>query len=148
MNNEVVKLQVNTLFNVNDEDVNAMLGVYAYTVDQVQSQLTPDLLKPEYRAINETNPMYGHCYVASEVIYHLFEPGVLQPYYGKDDEGVTHWWLVDEKRNIRVDATCDQYYSIGKEPPYDKGVRASFLTNEPSKRCRIVTERLSYNADL
>ena len=37
-----------------------------FLLEQVKSNLTPDLLKPAYRDQNKTNPMYGHCYIATE----------------------------------------------------------------------------------
>lgn len=42
---------------------------YRKVADRVRSGLTDDLRKPEYRG--NPNPMAGHCYVASEALYHL-----------------------------------------------------------------------------
>jgi hypothetical protein len=63
-------------------------------MDAIRAVLTPDLLKPQYRNHPE-NPMYGHCSVASEALYHLCGglTSGLQPYHGKDDTGTVHWWL-------------------------------------------------------
>lgn len=122
-----------SLFPPDFDHIRATMKHYCSLVDQVLSVLTPDLLKPMYREENEKNPTFGHCYVASEAIYHL-DGKKLQPYYGKDDRGITHWWLMDERNHILVDATCEQYYSKGLKPPYESGIRSSFLTNEPSKR--------------
>jgi len=38
----------------------------AEAIRTVRSRLTPDLLKPEYRAKNRKNPMAGHCAVATQ----------------------------------------------------------------------------------
>jgi hypothetical protein len=114
-------------------------------IDRIKDKLTPDLLKPQYREQNANNPMFGHCYVATEAFYHLTKddhPGRFSIYHGKDDEGIVHWWLHDNKNTKLVDITADQYYSIGKTPPYEKSRRGSFLTNDPSKRAVIVMKRV------
>jgi hypothetical protein len=114
-------------------------------VTKIQAALTPDLLKPEYREKNVNNPMFGHCYVATETFYHLTKdvyPGRYTVFRGKDDEGITHWWLHDNHNAKIVDLTADQYYSVEKVPPYTNGKRGTFLTKEPSKRARIVMERV------
>lgn len=138
---EVVFKEQSTLFAPDFELIRSTMNFYVDLIKKVTPWLTPDLLKPEYRTANMFNPMFGHCYVASEVIYHMLNKKV-QPYYGRDKNGIVHWWLVDEKLNIRIDATCDQYYSQNEEPPYENGVRSSFLTNDPSKRCLTVMERM------
>lgn len=109
----------------------------------LQKALTPGLLKKEYREINKTNLMYGHCYVASEALYHLLKTvGVkCHPCCGKDSRGITHWWLEDSSSNI-IDPTVEQYTSVGKTPPYSNGRRCGFLTRKPSKRAQIVIERV------
>lgn len=107
----------------------------------LQSALTPALLQPRYRMRNGLNPMHGHCYVASEALRHLlrefFPSLVMKPCRARDEEGIVHWWLVDEVGKI-LDATADQYRHEGREPPYQAGRRAAFLTSRPSKRARVV----------
>jgi hypothetical protein len=110
-------------------------------IESIKSNLTPDLLKPEYRAKNKSNPMYGHCYVATEALFHSMGEHNFKPHYGKGMDGITHWWLQDSAGN-RLDVTKEQYTSQGKVPPYNNGKRASFLTNEPSKRCIILMNRI------
>jgi hypothetical protein len=112
---------------------------------KIQKALTSDLLKPEYRERNANNPMFGHCYVATESFYHLTKdmyPGRYTIFHGKDEEDITHWWLHDNHKTKIVDLTADQYYSVGKVPPYTKGRRGAFLTKEPSKRARIIMEKV------
>ena len=43
----------------------------------------------------------------------------------------------------RYDVTADQYFIVGKKPPYDAGRMGTFLTKEPSKRARIVIDRIN-----
>ena len=38
-------------------------------VKKLQSHLTDDLRRPPYKG--SSNPLTGHCYVASEALYHL-----------------------------------------------------------------------------
>ncbi len=112
-------------------------------IPKIQKCLTPDLLKKEYRAENSSNPMFGHCYVASEVLYHTL--GATSNYSaacGKDDRGIVHWWIVDNSTGEIYDATADQYLSKGLTPPYSKGRKTGFLTKLPSKRAQIVLARL------
>ena len=117
---------------------------FAGLITDIQAVLDPELLKKPYRERNKTNPMFGHCYVATEAFYHLTKdewPGRFTIFHGKDDEGIVHWWLHDNHRTKILDITADQYYSDGKNPPYEKGRRGSFLTNDPSKRAVIVMNR-------
>jgi len=112
-------------------------------IKKIQSVLTPDLLKPAYRAKNKNNPMYGHCYAASEAAYHLFaKADGYFPVRGRDSRGVCHWWLENEDRD-RLDITADQYFSVGRVPPYWNGKRGGFLTKEPSKRAAEIIRRVS-----
>jgi hypothetical protein len=104
-----------------------------------------DHLKFCYREQNKTNPTFGHCYIASEVLFHFLNsntPGRYFPSIGKDENGINHWWLVDRVNGKIIDLTADQYFSQGKLPPYKHGKKCSFLTKTPSKRARIVIERI------
>jgi hypothetical protein len=115
---------------------------------QIQDVLTPDLLQSQYRERNVSNPMFGHCYVATEAFYHMTKdryPGRFTIFHGKDDEGIVHWWLHDNHRIRILDLTADQYFSVGKVPPYQNNRRGSFLTNEPSKRAITVMNRVKEN---
>lgn len=106
-------------------------------VTQVRKVLRDEDRRPCYRG--NPNPMVGHCYVASEAVYHLlggkragFTP--CRARIGSD----THWWLVHES-GVIIDPTADQFdFSV----PYHVGVRAGFLTIKPSRRCMAVLARL------
>lgn len=117
---------------------------YQSYIDTIQKHLSPDLLKSIYREENKKNPMFGHCYVATEVLYYMlndFKRYV--PARGRDTEGIVHWWLEDKSNGEIIDVTKEQYYSQGKEPPYEKGKRCGFLTNTPSKRAVTVLSRIN-----
>jgi hypothetical protein len=109
------------------------------TMKSIKKHLSPDLLKPEYRG--NDNPYYGHCYVATEALYHLLggEKSGLYPVRARDDKGVVHWWLEDDDGNI-YDPTREQY--AFSNPPYDKGKRGGFLTKTPSKRTSKLISRI------
>lgn len=109
-------------------------------IEAIRKQLTPDLLKPEYRE-NSPHPMFGHCYVATETLWHLTGQR-LKIYRARDTEGIVHWWLQDNLGN-RYDPTYDQYTDLGKTPPYDKGKASGFLTGaKPSKRTQTLMKRI------
>lgn len=109
----------------------------------IQKVLTPDLLKSAYVQNNNGNPMYGHCYAATEALYHLLggKESEWHPCRGRDAEGVTHWWLKNVKGQI-LDPTAEQYTSLGKKPPYQEGRNGPFLTQQPSKRAKEIISRL------
>lgn len=113
-------------------------------IRQLQCHLTPDLLKPEFRDKSPRNPLYGHCYVASEALYHLLggRAAGWRVHRARDEAGVVHWWLEDGEGN-RLDPTAGQYVSLGRPPPYDKGKRGTWLTGErPSRRAAELIRRV------
>ena len=120
-----------------------MGSVTADLMAAIRKVLTPDLVQPKYRGHPE-NPMFGHCYVASEALYHMLGGKVAgyQSYRGKDDTGDVHWWLEDTLTGHRYDVTADQYLSVGKRPPYAAGRAGPFLTKKPSRRAQIVIDRV------
>lgn len=107
-------------------------------IKAIQDNLTDDLLKPEYRGHH--NKFYGHCYVASEALYHLTDRRY-HPKCGKDSNNVNHWWLEDDDGNI-LDVTAKQYTDDGQSPPYNKRKSLGFLTKRPSKRAQTLMDRL------
>lgn len=104
----------------------------------IRSNLTRDLLNDDYGP----HPLAGHCYVASEVLYHLIgrENGLF-PVRARDARGICHWWLENDEGDI-FDITAEQYTDVGLTPPYASGRAGGFLTKEPSKRARKLMERL------
>ena len=116
-------------------------------IQTIKEQLSPDLLKPRYRQENiDGNPMFGHCYVATEALYYLIKDDEYdmyseykdyRPRCGKEPDGNTHWWLQNDAGDI-IDPTKEQFDVQGKIPPYDNSRFASFMytgeKNKPSKR--------------
>lgn len=105
---------------------------------RIQSVLSQDLLKPEYQGSKHC--LSGHCYVASEALYHLlggkeagWTPHVVQ------HEGGPHWFLKHGSGRI-ADLTAAQFQT---PPPYERGREQGFLTYPvPSDRARQVMERM------
>lgn len=104
----------------------------------IVASLTPDLLKKQYRVLAR-NKFTGHCYVASEALFHMLG--------GRDSDYVPetvkhersqHWYLRNKKTRRVIDLTKRQFV----EPvPYEKGRGCGFLTRQPSKRAQILIER-------
>lgn len=88
-------------------------------------------LKPEYN--EASHPYYGHCYVASQVLYHeLGGEEMGYTVYRMDHEGSSHWFLKNPDGKV-LDPTWRQFKT---KPDYSKAKRVAFLTKEPSKRAQ------------
>ena len=115
-------------------------------IKKIQSVLTKDLLIPEWAKKLEQgkhHPFAGHCYAASEALYHLLggkEKGY-KPMRGKGLNNETHWWIVDKEGN-KLDPTAEQFYFVGLKPPYEAGKGSGFLTKNPSKRAKEIISRI------
>jgi hypothetical protein len=115
-------------------------------IKKIQSVLTLDLLNPEWSEKlkeGKHHPFAGHCYAASEALYHLLggkEKGY-KPMRGKGLNDETHWWIVDKDGNI-LDSTSEQFYFVGLKPPYKNGKGTGFLTKSPSKRAKEIISRI------
>lgn len=108
-------------------------------VENIQQNLTPDLLKSRYR--NQTpsqHPHTGHCYVATEVLYHLWgKHHGAKPMRMKVGDDV-HWWLQHPTLGV-IDPTAAQFpFPV----EYEKGRGGGFLTREPSARARVLMGRV------
>lgn len=104
-------------------------------IQAIKSALTNEDRLPQYR--NDPNPMRGHCYVASEVLYHMTNKK-LQPKRIKH-ENSSHWFLYDSENDEIIDITASQF----KTPVhYELARGCGFLTLNPSKRAQTVMKRL------
>ena len=108
----------------------------------IVSCLSDDLLKKEYLIIPNKNIFTGHCYVASECYYHLSEEDL--HVYQIHHEGSSHWFLKNTKTSKVIDITAKQFKT---KVPYEKAKRRFFLTNEPSKRAKILIKRVARRLD-
>jgi hypothetical protein len=92
----------------------------------IKRNLTPDLLTPKYREENQSNLTYGHCYHSTQALFYLMNTDRLVPMSGKDYRDEYHWWLQDDERVY--DLTSDQYYCVGKLPPYHNGKKSKWYS--------------------
>lgn len=99
----------------------------------IKDNLSSDLLPKKWIERNSTNPMFGHCHTASACLQKLFGTKNIKLYRALDDEGIWHWWVQTIDGN-RIDITADQYYSVGRTPPYESGEKATMLGFEYRKR--------------
>lgn len=107
--------------------------------ERVRAVLTDDLLTPTYRSLPNRTPTTGHCYAASEALYHLLGgkaagwiPVRLR------HEGGPHWFLRHLDGTI-LDATSDQFDT---PVPHGQGTGCGFLTRLPSKRAAEIIRRV------
>ena len=92
----------------------------------IVENLTPDLIPKKWRKRNSITPMFGHCHTASACLQKVFGTENIKLYRALDEEDIWHWWCVDKNEKV-IDLTADQYYTLGRIPPYDKGEKASML---------------------
>lgn len=114
-------------------------------IEIIHESLSKDLLKKQYQAdYDNLHFTTGHCYIASEAIYHAFGgKEKWSAYAGRDHNNGTHWWLKNKDTGEIVDPTKEQYTSLGIEPPYDKSRPCAFLTREPSQRAQKLIARVN-----
>lgn len=120
---------------------------YRALVKQIQSVLTPDLLKSEQRKkLTGIHPTEGHCAVAAEAAFHLVGGkskgwvSVVLPRKVLGDN--THWWIEHPESGKRIDPTAEQF---GSDPiPYHLGKPCGFMSKPgvPSKRAAEVIRRI------
>ncbi|WP_327210983.1 hypothetical protein [Rhizobium leguminosarum] len=125
---------------------------HASIVSAVQSALSPDLLKPEWRRIARRRrcPVTGHCYAASEAIFHMlggadqgWVPQVLSHRTWPEGlrKGQTHWFLKNRLTGAVIDAASAQFVPL--VPKHDGGVGSGFLTRSPSRRAAEIISRVA-----
>jgi hypothetical protein len=106
----------------------------------IKNNLTSDLISKKWKTKNFLNPTFGHCHNAAGCLYKVFGSKAVKMYRGFDGE-IYHWWVVDHTGKL-IDLTAEQYTSIGKTPPYDKGEKAGLLGFEYKKRVLKLYERV------
>lgn len=110
---------------------------------KIQAQLTPDLLHRKYRHLAAEHPHAGHCYAATEALYHALgaEGSGWRP-VNIQWEGSQHWFLQHKKTGKVLDPTAGQF---SKPVPYEHGRARGFLTKHPSKRAQEIMKRAKLN---
>jgi len=111
---------------------------YRTLIQAIQKCLNSELLSPKYRG--QSNPLAGHCYVASETFFHLAggKQAGLKPMQLLH-EGKSHWFVYDEKNSQVIDITAGQFR---KPVPYTQAKGRGFLTKNPSKRAQKLIDAM------
>jgi GNAT superfamily N-acetyltransferase len=113
--------------------------------DTVRANLTQDLLKPEYQG--NPNPFHGHCYVATEALWHLLDGDKTgwERMHLATAQG-PHWFLQHKKTGVILDPTAEQF---PKRPAYEKAKPKGFTVGppdydptKPSKRAQTLIDRV------
>jgi hypothetical protein len=111
-------------------------------LDSTLQQVLPesdDLRRKPYQG--DPNVHVGHCYVASEALFHLLggRAAGWVPQFIRH-EGQPHWFLRHGHTGEIADPTAKQF----KTPvPYEQGVGKGFLTKVPSKRAQALIDRMT-----
>lgn len=135
MLNSIIANDVNTLKFVPKTPI-----ITRETLHNALIRMGPKYLKPLYRGDwSIDNPTNGYCYVVSEVILHYLAPEGSKSKVVKLSPEGTHWWI-EAKDGTILDGTSEQFK--GQKIPYHQGRNNAFLTNEPSKRARILAKEL------
>lgn len=115
-----------------------MVSLASFYADRIRSVLRTgrfdSLRRPRWRGLRE--PLAGHCYVASEALFHLLGGATagLKPCFVRH-ERQPHWYLECSDGAI-LDVTVVQF---SRRPDYwYRGRGCGFLTKRPSKRARIL----------
>ena len=112
----------------------------------IVKNLTPDLIPKKWRKRNSITPMFGHCHTASACLQKIFGSENIKLYRAKDEEDIWHWWCVDI-HGQRIALTDEQYHSLGRTPPYDRGEKASILGWSYKKRVEELLKRVEKELD-
>ena len=118
--------------------VSMMTTAHSEICYEILNNLSEDLRRPKWRF--NKNWLAGHCYVASEVAYHLTGGRLVWKPMVVRHEGGTHWYLQNRFDGDVLDLTASQFYT---KIPYHKGRGCGFLTKGPSKRARKLIERIN-----
>ena len=104
--------------------------------------LTDDLRKTKYKG--HPNKYWGHCYIASEALYHLIKRNLgFRPCYTHLPDGGTHWFLMTPCDGQILDPTWDQFPKRERGMwIYTNAISCGFLTKNPSNRAKELIRRV------
>lgn len=112
------------------------------TVERIRALLAQrgDLRQKVYATADHR--MAGHCYVASEALFHATGAAARWIVCRMRVGTCTHWFLKDRASGEIVDPTADQF---DFELDYSKATHTGFLTKRPSLRAQVVLEEIIKN---
>lgn len=98
----------------------------ALVMGLIRQNLSPEFLRGRKALMYPddvlTNQTYGHCYHSAQSLYYLMDTDQLIPMSAIDYREEKHWWL--QNGDKIYDVTAEQYYSVGKQPPYHIGKKS------------------------
>ena len=88
----------------------------------------------------------GNCYVTSEALYHHLggKRAGWKPMFLRLDSGESHWFL-KHNTGLILDATAKQFGR--QKPDYSKARGNGFLTLRPSKRARVLMDKMLWQEE-
>ena len=104
---------------------------------------------PRYRELNMGNPLFGHCYHATQALYFFFKDANLKTMSAKcQSPAEQHWWLQDGDKII--DITAGQYDALDFDPPYGKGKETKWYgwKNRPHRKSQDLMKLVQPSANL
>ena len=110
-------------------------------IENIINSLDESLLKKRFLRVKNKNKFTGHCYVATETLYHLLgddQKKIYRPALLKINDD-THWFLKNKLNGEIIDITKEQF---DFELDYGNAKNCFFLTKEPSKRTKILISRI------
>lgn len=114
-----------------------------FFMEVIRANLSDDLLSPEQssRLGPERRPCAGHCYIAVEALWHLADGRSRrwQTVSLRLPDGNTHWWIRTPEGEV-LDPTAHQFAT---PPDYSAGTPRGLLTRQPSRRCRVLLDRVN-----
>lgn len=112
---------------------------------KIVDNLSPNFLNKKFKGKIKNN-YSGHCYLASETLFHLTGgKDVWSVRNARDSDNIVHWWLIYKQTGDIIDLTKRQYTDFNIIPPYKKGKSGFFLTKKPSKRCLQLINKIFFN---
>jgi len=114
-------------------------------IEIIQKSLSSDLLNKKITPIRN-NPLYGHCYVATEALYYLLDDDEKINYTPATIKvnGITHWFLKHKETGDIIDITKEQFNT---NLDYTNSRNRFFLSPNISKRTLILLNRIYEKID-
>lgn len=109
----------------------------------VQAVLTPDLLDPSWRKLDDSEHPRGYSYCAAEAAFHLLgaRGARLRACYSRTELGENHWWVEREDGEI-IDPTDHAYTPADLEIIY-AGRNSGFFKKRPTRRASLIFLRIA-----
>ena len=115
----------------------------------IKDNLETKFVPTKFRENNLGNPMFGHCYHATQALYYFFAHANLKAMSARcEGPAEVHWWLQDG--DTVIDATAEQYDMLDFNPPYEKGKETNWYgwKKRPHRKTQNLMILVQPNAEL